>query len=198
MWPSGALLVGVVTAAANAPATSSFGTVCNGSSASLNAADCSAWHDLYDLNVGAWNADGCHYMEHDPCSIILPGGEGVFCTNGHITTIALGGYCEMASGPLPVSLSMMTKLQILSLMGNLTGTLPAWLLELTDLTELGLAHNQSTGAIPASLSELRNLTVLELYKSTLSGVIPPLPFAQYWYKYLVTNFVGYDLYYTIE
>ena len=104
----------------------------------------------------------------------------------------------MASGPLPVSLSMMTKLQILSLMGNLTGTLPAWLLELTDLTELGLAHNQSTGAIPASLSELRNLTVLELYKSTLSGVIPPLPFAQYWYKYLVTNFVGYDLYYTIE
>jgi hypothetical protein len=39
----------------------------------------------------------------------------------------------MALPPLLVSLSMMTKLQELGLKGH-TGTLPAWLSELTDLT----------------------------------------------------------------
>ncbi len=56
---------------------------------------------------------------------------------------------------------------------NLSGTIPASLGTLTNLTTLSLSYNQQlSGTIPASLANLTSLTKLELYLNTLSGPIP--------------------------
>ncbi len=56
---------------------------------------------------------------------------------------------------------------------NLTGTLPASLGTLTELTSLNLRQNALTGAIP-DLSGLTKLVSLDLGSNQLSGEIPPL------------------------
>ena len=55
---------------------------------------------------------------------------------------------------------------------NLTGTLPAELGGLSNLTELGLYGNQLTGEIPPELGGLSNLTDLYLRLNQLTGCIP--------------------------
>ena len=65
----------------------------------------------------------------------------------------------------------------LSLSGNnLTGSIPAELGGLTELTELRLGRNQLSGAIPVELGNLRNLEVLRLGRNQLDGLVP-LPVA---------------------
>jgi hypothetical protein len=54
----------------------------------------------------------------------------------------------------------------------LTGTIPAWLGDLTALTRLILQGNQLTGNIPSSLTALSNLTALHLYDNGLNGTVP--------------------------
>ena len=56
---------------------------------------------------------------------------------------------------------------------NLTGTLPAELGGLSNLTELVLYNNHLTGEIPPELGGLSNLTALSLYANQLTGEIPP-------------------------
>ena len=55
---------------------------------------------------------------------------------------------------------------------KLTGTIPAELGQLTNLTDLMLANNELTGPIPTELSQLTNLTHLNLIKNMLTGTIP--------------------------
>ena len=55
---------------------------------------------------------------------------------------------------------------------QLTGTIPAGLGSLSNLTSLILYDNQLSGEIPASLSNLSNLRGLTLYDNQLSGEIP--------------------------
>ncbi len=55
---------------------------------------------------------------------------------------------------------------------NLTGTIPAELGSLSNLTELSLVYNSLTGAIPTELGNLTNLTRLYLTGNQLTGVIP--------------------------
>ena len=55
---------------------------------------------------------------------------------------------------------------------SLTGTIPASLGNLTDLTSLWLNNNTLSGSIPSELGNLKNLTTLYLINSTLSGSIP--------------------------
>jgi hypothetical protein len=44
---------------------------------------------------------------------------------------------------------------------------------------LELADHKLTGTIPASLANLKQLTSLYLWGNLLTGLVPPLPFAQY-------------------
>ena len=55
---------------------------------------------------------------------------------------------------------------------NLTGTIPAQLGRLTNLTLLWLGRNQLSGLIPSSLGNLTNLVWLNLNNNQLSGPIP--------------------------
>jgi Leucine-rich repeat (LRR) protein len=55
---------------------------------------------------------------------------------------------------------------------SMHGGVPAWLGNMTSLTDLELSGNSLTGAIPPSLGRLRNLQLLELYYNRLEGGIP--------------------------
>ena len=54
----------------------------------------------------------------------------------------------------------------------MTGTIPAWLSQLNQLTRLHLADNQLTGTIPVQLSQLSQLQWLYLDHNHLTGEIP--------------------------
>jgi len=56
--------------------------------------------------------------------------------------------------------------------GEMTGSIPAALGTLTELTKLVLSFNALTGSIPAALGNLANLTDLILNSNQLSGSIP--------------------------
>ena len=55
---------------------------------------------------------------------------------------------------------------------GLTGTIPAELANLSDLTHLNLSHNSLTGEIPPELSNLSKLQILYLPVNRLEGSIP--------------------------
>ena len=55
---------------------------------------------------------------------------------------------------------------------TLSGSIPAELGNLTNLTNLDLSTNSLSGGIPSELGNLTNLTTLDLYNNPLSGSIP--------------------------
>lgn len=68
-----------------------------------------------------------------------------------------------------------TKLQLFTVMAgnNLTGSIPAELVDLIYLDHLELRENKLRGLIPPELGKLNNLTYLDLSYNQLSGRIPP-------------------------
>ena len=68
-------------------------------------------------------------------------------TDGRVTSLALGG-------------------------NNLTGSLPAQIGDLTNLTILQLYNNKLTGSIPVEIGKLVNLEILFLEENELSGRLP--------------------------
>ncbi|KAK6121151.1 hypothetical protein DH2020_045072 [Rehmannia glutinosa] len=77
------------------------------------------------------------------------------------------------SGPLPMSLSNFTSLQILLLGGNnFTGPIPASIGELRQVVTLDLSKNLLSGEIPREISECVHLNYLDLSQNELSGSIP--------------------------
>ena len=77
------------------------------------------------------------------------------------------------SGSLPASLGNLSNLTTLRLEYNhLSGNIPTDLGKLTNLTHLYLAGNQLSGSIPTQLGSLTNLTYLQLSDNQLSGSIP--------------------------
>jgi hypothetical protein len=77
------------------------------------------------------------------------------------------------SGSIPAGLGNLTNLTILYLSGNqLSGSIPAELGNLTNLTDLYLRSNQLSGSIPGELGNLTNLIYLYLDHNQLSGSIP--------------------------
>jgi hypothetical protein len=71
------------------------------------------------------------------------------------------------------SLQGFQNLQILGLGGcQLSGQVPRWLIELTDLEVLDLSFNRLTGEIPVWLGNLSNLFYLDLSVNYLHGVFP--------------------------
>ena len=54
----------------------------------------------------------------------------------------------------------------------MTGEIPAWLGDLSNLEVLSLGFNQLTGEIPAWLGDLSNLENLSLSDNQLTGCVP--------------------------
>ena len=93
-------------------------------------------------------------------------------TNGSGSVTALDLPGNNLSGTLPAALGTLTNLTTLDLSDNgLSGMLPD-LSSLTSLTALNLGDNQLSGTIPDWLSSLTGLTTLNLGDNRLTGPIP--------------------------
>ena len=91
---------------------------------------------------------------------------------GRVVKLRLVG--QGLSGTIPAELANLTELTVLSLsINNLTGIIPPQLGNLTRLQELWLAGNRLTGPIPAELGNVSHLQYLSLSQNALSGTIPP-------------------------
>ena len=77
------------------------------------------------------------------------------------------------SGPIPVALGGLSKLEMLYLSDNqLNGPIPAELADLDGLRVLWLRYNELTGEIPPELGNMAALDELLLAGNQLSGCIP--------------------------
>ena len=78
------------------------------------------------------------------------------------------------TGTIPAELGSLSELTILRLSNNKsTGTIPPEFGNLTNLKWLSLWNNQLTGTIPQQLGNLSSLTMLRLEWNDLTGTIPP-------------------------
>lgn len=103
----------------------------------------------------------------DPCNW-----DGITCAGGNVTEIALDNTTPF---PLPPELANLSALQSLRLdnPGSVSGPIPAWLGDLTELRHLLLTGPFLTGSIPPELANLSNLQFLYIYGHALTGSIPP-------------------------
>ncbi len=77
------------------------------------------------------------------------------------------------TGSIPAALGSLSNVTSLSLsLNQLTGAIPGELGSLSNLTALFLNGNRLTGNIPAELGSLSNLKYLSLYGNQLTGAIP--------------------------
>ena len=89
-----------------------------------------------------------------------------------VVEIRLSG--QGLSGTIPAELGSLTELTVLSLPNNrLTGMIPPQLGNLPRLRELSLGINRLTGTIPPELGDLRFLRTLSLFVNEFTGTIPP-------------------------
>ena len=96
---------------------------------------------------------------------------GVRCSYGHVSRIVLDD--NSLSGSIPAELGNLTNLTSLYLNFNsLTGSIPSELGNLTNLVFLSLNNNSLSGSIPAELGNLTKVTVLYLNNNSLTGSIP--------------------------
>ncbi len=115
------------------------------------------------------NAEGEYLL--DPCSKARHF-IGLNCTNESIINgIALP--CGDLIGTIPELLGQLTGLQLVVLgVNQLSGTIPELLGQLMGLKELDLGENQLSGTIPELLGQLTELQSLTLGSNCLSGTIP--------------------------
>ena len=91
--------------------------------------------------------------------------------NGRVLKIDL--HQNGLSGSIPAEIGQLSNLTVLWLGNNqLSGPIPAELGGLSNLTSLFLSINQLSGSIPAELGALSNLNALTLESNRLSGSIP--------------------------
>ncbi|KAH0895852.1 hypothetical protein HID58_045420 [Brassica napus] len=96
---------------------------------------------------------------------------GVQCNAGRVTALRLPGVG--LSGPLPIAIGNLTKLETLSFRFNaLTGPLPADFANLTLLRYLYLQGNAFSEEIPSFLFDLPNVIRINLAQNNFSGQIP--------------------------
>lgn len=96
---------------------------------------------------------------------------GVQCESGRVTALRLPGVG--LSGPLPIAIGNLTKLETLSFRFNaLNGPLPPDFANLTLLRYLYLQGNAFSGEIPSFLFTLPNIIRINLAQNNFSGRIP--------------------------
>ena len=149
----------------------------------LAAAERAALVALYDATGGASWTDRTNWLSDAPLNLWY----GVETDrNGRVTHLNL--FDNNLSGPLPAFLGNLTNLTHLDLSeNNLTGPLPASWGNLTKLEWLNLFDNSLTGPLPAFLGNLTNLTGLGLSENNLTGPLPAT-----WGN--LTNLTSLDLY----
>ena len=130
--------------------------------------ECNALITLYNSTNGSgWVNKTDWLATNTPCSW-----HGITCNSGHVRGLNLNS--NQLTGSIPAGLGSLTNLTELGLGYNeLTGSIPSELGSLMNLANLFLGYNQLTGSIPPELGNLTNLTVLDIKENRLSGSIPP-------------------------
>jgi hypothetical protein len=92
-------------------------------------------------------------------------------SNDSLTTLVIGGFL---SGAIPEWIGDLSELTILQIIDNkMNGEIPSSIGNLTKLTNLSLRRNNLSGTIPQSIGNLKSLTTqLSLRGNQLSGAIP--------------------------
>lgn len=97
--------------------------------------------------------------------------HGVTVSNGRVITLNLTN--NNLTGSIPASLTDLSNLTQLQLFGNqLTGSIPSQIGNLVNLTSLGLENNQLSGLIPESISNLTILSSLTLAGNRFTDSVP--------------------------
>jgi len=96
-------------------------------------------------------------------------------TNGDqwASSTGWGDNCDLSSWEGVILNDNNRVSEILLVANNLTGSLPASLSQLTELTVLNLSFNQIASNIPDELSTIAGLSTLDLQSNLLEGCIPP-------------------------
>ena len=82
-------------------------------------------------------------------------------------------YNDELSGSIPAEIGELSNLTYLELSSNqLSGSIPAEIGKLSNLEELYLTHNELSGSIPVEIGKLSNLRYLFLNNNEFSGSIP--------------------------
>ena len=135
----------------------------------IPAAECDALVALYRA------AGGRGWLNHSNWLVSTTPSNwyGVTVAGGHVLGLDLSS--NNLSGPLPIALGDLSRLQILNFNNSqLIGAIPPSLGNLTHLTHLYLASTALSGTIPAELSHLSELLVLDVHLSwQIHGKIPP-------------------------
>lgn len=131
-------------------------------------AECEALVALYNNTNGpSWTNQSGWLASNTPCSWY-----GTTCDAGHVTEIRLSR--NQLSGPLPAELLNLGHLRVLIMQFNkLVGNLPPGLSTLAELRELDFFNNQFSGSIPSQFGGFASLQKLSLSDNKLTGVIPP-------------------------
>jgi len=156
---------------------------CLGSSLGLDANDCDNWVDLFDA------LDGPNWKF--PCVGADPRTDPCGCNNDwrkHIVCSAQRDYMRITEiyllgpaikGVLPDLIGNFDALISISFVQtSLTGSLPASLGYLPQLTMIWFDHNPTLGGqIPASFANLKNVTAFELHSCNFYGRLPLMDYA---------------------
>lgn len=124
---------------------------------------------LYHATDGANWTNASGWLSSDtPCNW-----HGVSCVAGSVSELNLAE--NHLEGTLPAEIVELSNLKLLDLHGNqISGAIPSDLGKLKSLEYIDLSFNRLQGSIPLEISELENLLVLALDgNNLLSGPIPP-------------------------
>lgn len=129
--------------------------------------ECEALVALYNST----NGDGWFSNTNWLTSTTINTWYGVSVFGGHVTSLYL--YNNNLTGSIPAELGNLLNLTKLYLGFNrLAGNIPLDLGKLTNLQELDLAYNQLSGNLPTFFSNLVNLRTLDLRDNNLTGNVP--------------------------
>ncbi|MBC6475736.1 MAG: putative Ig domain-containing protein, partial [Hormoscilla sp. GM102CHS1] len=141
----------------------------------LNANDYAALKAFYDsIDENDWNGKASwDFSSETPpsASVVNRNWHGVTVVGSRVTQLSL--YNKSLSGTLPSFLGDLSNLQRLHLNDkSLSGTLPSFLGDLSNLLDLHLNDKSLSVTLPSELGDLSNLLDLHLNDKSLSGTLP--------------------------
>jgi Leucine-rich repeat (LRR) protein len=154
--------------------------LCDGSSSTLTASDCSAWQRFTrDPMYTGWAESKCGAKVHtDPCNCTFHGKVQCYRrpkkhAKSRITRLDLGNQGLPPSGGIPLALLDLTGLESFQISNNyLTGSIPSSIDQLRSLTYFDVSNNKLGGSIPSTIAKLTGLTNIRFWNNQLTGSVP--------------------------